>query len=253
MLFSMLVAFGTLAVLLIDTIITGWPAHRVEALHRPDPSTRSGGGGRKARDPRDALPRACIVLLLSVPIGVLTAIYLEEYADRTRWWNRLIEVNIQNLAAVPSIVYGILGLAFIVRGIGIGRVVFAGGAHPHARRPPDGHRGVSRGDPGGAGLDPPGRVRARRDEVAGRLAAGAARFDPGHRHGVDPRPLARRGRDGAAAHGRRDGVRRVRSRAPRRVHRDARADLQLDAAVRSRSSRRSPPPARSCCSSSCSA
>ena len=68
-----------------------------------------------------------IVLLLSVPIGILTAIYLEEYADRKRWWNRLIEVNIQNLAAVPSIVYGILGLAFIVRGVGLGRVVLAGG------------------------------------------------------------------------------------------------------------------------------
>jgi phosphate transport system permease protein len=62
-----------------------------------------------------------------VPVGVATAVYLEEYADRTRWWNRLIEVNVQNLAAVPSIVYGILGLAFIVRGpLGIGRVLLAG-------------------------------------------------------------------------------------------------------------------------------
>jgi phosphate transport system permease protein len=62
-----------------------------------------------------------------VPVGVATAIYLEEYADRTKWWNRLVEVNIQNLAAVPSIVYGILGLAFIVRGpLGLGRVVLAG-------------------------------------------------------------------------------------------------------------------------------
>ena len=51
-----------------------------------------------------------------VPVGVATAIYLEEYADRNRWWNRFIEVNIQNLAAVPSVVYGILGLAYIVRG-----------------------------------------------------------------------------------------------------------------------------------------
>ena len=51
-----------------------------------------------------------------VPVGVATAIYLEEYADRDRWYNRAIEVNIQNLAAVPSIVYGILGLAFLVRG-----------------------------------------------------------------------------------------------------------------------------------------
>ncbi len=62
-----------------------------------------------------------------VPVGVATAVYLEEYADRDRWYNRLIEVNIQNLAAVPSIVYGILGLAFLVRGpLGLGRVVLAG-------------------------------------------------------------------------------------------------------------------------------
>jgi phosphate transport system permease protein len=63
-----------------------------------------------------------------VPVGVSTAIYLEEYADRNRWWNRFIEMNIQNLAAVPSIVYGILGLAFLVRGpLELGRVVLAGG------------------------------------------------------------------------------------------------------------------------------
>ena len=63
-----------------------------------------------------------------IPIGVATAIYLEEYADETRWWNRAIEVNIQNLAAVPSIVYGILGLAFLVRGpLSLGNVVLAGG------------------------------------------------------------------------------------------------------------------------------
>jgi phosphate transport system permease protein len=63
-----------------------------------------------------------------VPVGVSTAVYLEEYADRDRWWNRFVEVNIQNLAAVPSIVYGILGLAFLVRGpLELGRVVLAGG------------------------------------------------------------------------------------------------------------------------------
>jgi phosphate transport system permease protein len=63
-----------------------------------------------------------------VPLGIATAIYLEEYANRERWWNRAIEVNIQNLAAVPSVVYGILGLAFIVRGpLDLGRVVLAGG------------------------------------------------------------------------------------------------------------------------------
>ncbi len=65
--------------------------------------------------------------LFILPVGVATAVYLEEYADNTRWYNRLIEVNIQNLAAVPSIVYGILGLAFLVRGpLSLGRTVLAG-------------------------------------------------------------------------------------------------------------------------------
>jgi phosphate transport system permease protein len=68
-----------------------------------------------------------MLIVFAVPIGVGTAIYLEEYANRKRWYNRFLEVNIQNLAAVPSIVYGILGLAFIVRGIGLGRVLLAGG------------------------------------------------------------------------------------------------------------------------------
>jgi phosphate transport system permease protein len=63
-----------------------------------------------------------------IPVGVATAIYLEEYANPERWYNRVIEVNIQNLAAVPSIVYGILGLAFLVRGpLSLGTVVLAGG------------------------------------------------------------------------------------------------------------------------------
>jgi phosphate transport system permease protein len=69
-----------------------------------------------------------VTAVIVVPLGIATAIYLEEYADRTKWWNRLIEVNIQNLAAVPSVVYGILGLAFIVRGpLSLGRTVLAGG------------------------------------------------------------------------------------------------------------------------------
>jgi phosphate transport system permease protein len=63
-----------------------------------------------------------------IPVGVASAIYLEEYANRERWFNRFIEVNIQNLAAVPSIVYGILGLAFLVRGpLSMGNILIAGG------------------------------------------------------------------------------------------------------------------------------
>ena len=68
----------------------------------------------------------CTVFI--IPVGVATAVYLEEYANRERWFNRLIEVNIQNLAAVPSIVYGVLGLAFLVRGpLSLEHTLLAGG------------------------------------------------------------------------------------------------------------------------------
>ena len=72
------------------------------------------------------LMAVCTVFI--IPVGVATAVYLEEYANGERWFNRFIEVNIQNLAAVPSIVYGVLGLAFLVRGpIGMGNILVAGG------------------------------------------------------------------------------------------------------------------------------
>jgi len=61
--------------------------------------------------------------LYCLPVGILAAIYLEEYANPARWYNRAIEINIQNLAAVPSIVYGILGLGIIARGLGFGQTV----------------------------------------------------------------------------------------------------------------------------------
>ena len=58
-----------------------------------------------------------IVIVVSFPIGVAAAIYLEEYARKDKWYNRVIEVNIYNLAGVPSIIYGLLGLAMFVRGL----------------------------------------------------------------------------------------------------------------------------------------
>lgn len=51
--------------------------------------------------------------LLAIPLGVAAAIYLEEFADHDRWYTRLIEVNIQNLAAVPTIIYGLLTLGIL--------------------------------------------------------------------------------------------------------------------------------------------
>jgi phosphate transport system permease protein len=69
------------------------------------------------------------VIAIIVPLGTGAALYLEQFADKTKWWNRLIELNIQNLAGVPSIVFGILGLAFFVRGpFSLGFVVAAGSA-----------------------------------------------------------------------------------------------------------------------------
>lgn len=59
-----------------------------------------------------------ITILVALPIGIGAAIYLQEYADHRLWINRLIETNIYNLAGVPSIVYGILGLAVFVRALG---------------------------------------------------------------------------------------------------------------------------------------
>lgn len=56
-----------------------------------------------------------VTIFFAFPIGVGAAIYLEEYANTERWINRVIQININNLAAVPSIIYGILGLTIFVR------------------------------------------------------------------------------------------------------------------------------------------
>lgn len=74
---------------------------------------------------------ASIVALVAFPIGILTAVYLEEYAP-TNVFSRFIDINIRNLAGVPSVVYGLLGLAVFVTffaaiGAGDGRNVLSGG------------------------------------------------------------------------------------------------------------------------------
>jgi phosphate transport system permease protein len=60
---------------------------------------------------------------ICLPVGIMAAIYLEEYGDPTKRFNRIVEINIQNLAAVPSIVYGILGLGVIARALALGQTV----------------------------------------------------------------------------------------------------------------------------------
>ena len=65
--------------------------------------------------------------LLTIPLGIMAAIYLEEYS-RKNWLTNLIEINIANLAGVPSIIYGLLGLGLFVRAMGLDRSVISGAA-----------------------------------------------------------------------------------------------------------------------------
>ncbi len=66
-----------------------------------------------------------LTVLIAVPVGIAAAVYLEEFAKNNRF-NRFIEINITNLAGVPSIIYGILGLELFVRAMHLGRSVLAG-------------------------------------------------------------------------------------------------------------------------------
>ncbi len=65
--------------------------------------------------------------LLAIPVGIMAAIYLEEYSKKN-WLTNLIEINIANLAGVPSIIYGLLGLGLFVRAMGLDRSVISGSA-----------------------------------------------------------------------------------------------------------------------------
>lgn len=115
MLFSCL-AFGilVLAVLLYDVINDGGARFNLDLL-RNMPSGRPERAGIQSAM-MGTIWVIVTVAAITVPLGIATAVYLEEYADPTRWYNRAIDLNIQNLAAVPSVVYGILGLAFFARG-----------------------------------------------------------------------------------------------------------------------------------------
>jgi phosphate transport system permease protein len=121
---SLAIGFLTLGALLAQVLFDGWRWVDAVLLFEPPSADPLIAGAEPAI--LATIYLGILLLLFTVPLGVGTAIYLEEYANRDRWYNRLLEVNIQNLAAVPSIVYGILGLAFLVRGLGLGRVLLAG-------------------------------------------------------------------------------------------------------------------------------
>ena len=126
LLLAVLIALAGLFALIVQAFAKGSSALSPDLLTNP-PSTAfpDKAGFRPAIG--GSLELIAGVILFVVPVGIGAALYLEEYANEERWWNRLIEVNIQNLAAVPSIIYGILGLAFVVRGpLDLGFILAAG-------------------------------------------------------------------------------------------------------------------------------
>jgi phosphate transport system permease protein len=126
LLVSLGVGIVSLAVLLIQVFVKGAPRLNLDLLTHFPSGIPDRAGAQSAI--WGTIWVIGIVAATCIPVGIGAAIYLEEYARKDRWYNRLIEINIQNLAAVPSIVYGILGLAFLVRGFAnLGQVVLAGG------------------------------------------------------------------------------------------------------------------------------
>ncbi|MBT5476641.1 MAG: phosphate ABC transporter permease PstA, partial [Chloroflexi bacterium] len=112
--FGLAVIIGILglAALLFDVLIDGLPFMNINFL--------TSYASRKAENSGILAPLAGTIwivgmtALFTIPIGVGTAIYLEEFASKNRL-NRLIELNIANLAGVPSVIYGLLGLALFVQ------------------------------------------------------------------------------------------------------------------------------------------
>ncbi|GAB6876701.1 phosphate ABC transporter permease PstA [Thermaerobacter litoralis] len=122
-LLATLTGLAVLVVLLADVVADGWRHLDGQFLTRFNSRLPERAGIFPA------LVGSLWVVGVAAPVllvlGVGTAVYLEEYGGNSVW-ARLIKINIDNLAGVPSIIYGILGLALFVRGLGLGTVVLAG-------------------------------------------------------------------------------------------------------------------------------
>jgi phosphate transport system permease protein len=108
---SLLIAFGVLVTLVITIIIDGQGQFSWRLFTEFPASDPDRAGARPA-----ILGSAWVIgttAVMTIPLGVAAAVHLEEFADKKNWFNRMIELNVQNLAAVPSIVYGLLALAFL--------------------------------------------------------------------------------------------------------------------------------------------
>lgn len=126
LLFALAVSLLALVSLIVVAAVKGWGRLDTDLFTNPPSTLRKETAGYRTAL-LGTLLIISVLILIVVPLGVGAAVYLEEYADGNRWYNRLIELNIQNLAGVPSIVFGILGLAFVVRGpFGMGFLALAG-------------------------------------------------------------------------------------------------------------------------------
>lgn len=108
---SLLIAFAVLATLLVTILLEGWPMLSSRLLTDYPSADPAEAGARPA-----FLGSAWVIIttaVLTLPLGIAAAVHLEEFADNSRWYNRVIELNVQNLAAVPSIIYGLLALGFL--------------------------------------------------------------------------------------------------------------------------------------------
>ena len=123
---SVIIGLVVLITLILQSLVKGWPRLTLDFITSFPSSFPDRAGIQSAIF--GTLWLVAIVFVTAIPIGVGAAIYLEEFADTNTWYNRLIDVVIQNLAAVPSIVYGILGLGFLSRGfLHLGPVVLTAG------------------------------------------------------------------------------------------------------------------------------
>ncbi len=121
----LLVALGALAALLYSVLHDGLGRLSWDFVTSYTSRHASASGIRPAL--AGSLFIIMLTGLIALPVGVAAAIYLEEYGSRSRM-ARLIELNIANLAAVPSIIYGLLGLGLFVRALGFGGSILAGAA-----------------------------------------------------------------------------------------------------------------------------
>lgn len=120
---ALIIPVLSLGVLLVDVFLDGAPRLGWQFLAGYPSRTASIAGALPA-----LVGSVCLMLLtatIAIPVGVGAAVYLEEYAPRSRLTN-LIEINISNLAGVPSIIYGLLGLELFVRALGFDRSLIAG-------------------------------------------------------------------------------------------------------------------------------